>query len=208
VSGDIARALKKQKVSDDFDADALAERVRERIKEILSENKDALKNNWRGKVGDIIDDMIVELEEAEGKFTAGDRALENQKSGEEEPGKEDNQSEFDELMGVAEKKTAGPYDPTNILAPWEEHEKDERGCLPGYHFDPKSGIGCIQTDCSKVTHAHYSFDGYCVCGTSGVPGEKPDDPNLECKLPRNHAGCPGCTYLCLKLIETCPELGG
>ncbi len=83
---------------------------------------------------------------------------------------------------------------------------DENGCAPGYAFSPRSGISCIQTDCSQVEFGHYSYESYCICGSSGSIAENPTDPNKECNYPSNYRSCPGCLYACVHLDEECPEL--
>jgi hypothetical protein len=79
-------------------------------------------------------------------------------------------------------------------------------CPAGYRFDPRSGVGCVQTDCASVPFAHYSYEGYCVCGSSGSINENLNDPNKECGYPSDRAGCPHCLYACVHLNEDCPSL--
>jgi hypothetical protein len=84
--------------------------------------------------------------------------------------------------------------------------KDENGCLPGYVFQPRSGVGCVQEDCNSYEYAHWSYEGYCVCGSSGSISENPKDPNKECGYPPTYRSCPGCVYACVHFDEECPEV--
>ena len=77
-------------------------------------------------------------------------------------------------------------------------------CQTGYYFDARSGIGCKQINCAEVADGHYSFEGYCLCGTSNTDYEKPTDPNKECYLPQTDTGCPGCLVKCVHFDEKCP----
>jgi hypothetical protein len=80
-------------------------------------------------------------------------------------------------------------------------------CPAGFVFDPRSGVGCKQADCASIPSAHYSYEGYCVCGSSGSINENPSDPNKECGYPSEHSACPGCLYACVHLNEECPASG-
>jgi hypothetical protein len=80
-------------------------------------------------------------------------------------------------------------------------------CPAGFVFDPRSGVGCKQADCASIPSAHYSYEGYCVCGSSGSINENPKDPNKECGYPSEHSACPGCLYACVHLDEECPASG-
>jgi len=77
-------------------------------------------------------------------------------------------------------------------------------CPSGYFFDPRSGIGCKQTYCNDISSAHWSYEGYCVCGSSGSETENPLDPNKECYLPADDPSCPGCLAMCKHFNELCP----
>ena len=77
-------------------------------------------------------------------------------------------------------------------------------CNEGYEFSPRF-ILCIQSDCNEVEHAHYSYTGYCICGSSGSVNEKPEDPNKACARAEDYPGCPGCIYACVHLDENCPD---
>jgi hypothetical protein len=69
-------------------------------------------------------------------------------------------------------------------------------------------VGCKQTDCASYSNAHYSYEGYCVCGSSGSINENPADPNKECGRPSTDPACPGCLYACVHLDEECPAAPG
>jgi len=79
-------------------------------------------------------------------------------------------------------------------------------CGAGYDFRPRTGVGCVQTNCNDVPNAHYSYVHYCVCGSSGSINENPNDPNKECHLPPNCGPCPSCVYACVHFDEACPAL--
>lgn len=81
-------------------------------------------------------------------------------------------------------------------------------CPSGYHYERMSGVGCVQTDCKegKITAAHPSYTGQCVCGSAGSINEKPDDPNKACRLPAGCGYCPGCVYACVKTNIECPPI--
>jgi hypothetical protein len=76
-------------------------------------------------------------------------------------------------------------------------------CAAGYEFQRRF-IKCVQSDCYDVEHAHLSYTGDCVCGSSGSINENPEDPNKECSMPLDHASCPNCVYACVHLDEPCP----
>lgn len=81
-------------------------------------------------------------------------------------------------------------------------------CPAGFVFDPRSGVGCKQADCNNVPNGHWSYEGYCVCGSSGSINENPKDPNKECAYPGDYAACPGCLYACVHFDEECPAIPG
>ncbi len=76
-------------------------------------------------------------------------------------------------------------------------------CDPGYVFQRMSGVGCVQENCASIPGAHWSYEGYCVCGSSGSMFEDPNDANKECYLPRACSACPGCVYACVHFDEAC-----
>ncbi len=77
-------------------------------------------------------------------------------------------------------------------------------CPSGYFFDPRSGVGCKQTYCNDIKDAHWSYEGYCICGSSGSETENPLDPNKECYLPADDTSCPSCLAQCKHFNEPCP----
>jgi hypothetical protein len=77
-------------------------------------------------------------------------------------------------------------------------------CPAGYFFDARSGVGCKQTYCNDIESAHWSYEGYCVCGSSGSETEDPTQANKECYLPADDPGCPGCVAMCRHFNEPCP----
>lgn len=83
----------------------------------------------------------------------------------------------------------------------------EGGCAPGYTFCPRCGITCIQKNCGEIENTHYSYESYCVCGSSGSIAENPKDPNKECNYTNAHKACPGCVYACVHFDEECPLEG-
>jgi hypothetical protein len=82
---------------------------------------------------------------------------------------------------------------------------DITDCKNGYKFSPRSGVGCQQINCNEIPDAHYSYTGYCICGTSGSINEKATDPNKECSYPSDYESCPSCLYACVHLDEECPN---
>ena len=77
-------------------------------------------------------------------------------------------------------------------------------CKPGYEWKPRSGVGCVQKNCSDVPDAHWGYTQNCVCGTSGSIHEKDTDPNKECHYPADHKSCPSCVYACVHNDDECP----
>ncbi|MFH1587477.1 MAG: hypothetical protein ABID38_06485 [Candidatus Diapherotrites archaeon] len=75
-------------------------------------------------------------------------------------------------------------------------------CPPGYEFQPNSGVGCVQSNCFSIANAHLSYEGRCVCGSSGSIEENPADPNKECYS--QNESCPGCVVACVGLDQSCP----
>jgi hypothetical protein len=78
-------------------------------------------------------------------------------------------------------------------------------CKPGYEWKPRSGVGCVQSNCNDIPDAHWGYTQDCVCGSSGSIHENSDDPNIECRYPADHASCPSCVYACVHTGETCPH---
>ncbi|MEA3323024.1 MAG: hypothetical protein U9Q12_02275 [Patescibacteria group bacterium] len=81
-------------------------------------------------------------------------------------------------------------------------------CKSGHTWKPRSGVGCVQTNCNDVPHAHWGYTQNCVCGSSGSIHENPDDPNKECYYPSSHTACPGCVYACVHADDKCPTAPG
>ncbi|MFH0829366.1 MAG: hypothetical protein V1907_04280 [Candidatus Kerfeldbacteria bacterium] len=158
-----------------FDLDALRSRIRDEIKRMLRENKEDLQKNWKQRMSEIIDRLVKQLKEEKAQYQNANQANAN-----------DNEN-------------------TNTAAP--EITVDEHGCKPGYTFSPQSGISCIQANCTpdKIPNAHWSYEGYCVCGSSGSIAENVNDPNQECSYPSDYATCPGCVYACVGLKDACPS---
>ena len=77
-------------------------------------------------------------------------------------------------------------------------------CPTGYEFQRMSGVGCVQKNCAAITSAHYSYEGYCICGSAGSINENPNDPNKRCTLSHDNAPCPDCVYACVHNNEPCP----
>ncbi len=78
-------------------------------------------------------------------------------------------------------------------------------CASGYRFDRMSGVGCVQDRCADVSHAFYSYVGYCVCyacGEAGCSGDKAY--SKECRRPHDYKSCPGCLYACIGPGDKCP----
>ncbi len=81
-------------------------------------------------------------------------------------------------------------------------------CKPGYTWEAQSGIGCVQTNCKDISHAHYGYVRDCICGSSGSIRENPNDPNKECRYPSNHTACPSCIYACVHANDECSVAPG
>ena len=77
-------------------------------------------------------------------------------------------------------------------------------CPPGYTFQPNSGVGCVQTYCLDIPYAKYSYEGRCICGSSGSETENAKDANKECFFPPTETGCPSCLVKCVHFDEKCP----
>lgn len=82
---------------------------------------------------------------------------------------------------------------------------DLSDCPPGYEFCRTCGVQCRQKNCNDVTHAHWDYEGHCVCGSSGSIEENPKDPNQECSYGPDNKSCPSCVYACVGLKDKCPE---
>ena len=78
-------------------------------------------------------------------------------------------------------------------------------CGPGYHWEPQSGVGCVQTNCNDVPGAHLGYTSNCVCGSAGSLWENPEDANTPCMRSSTDPSCPSCVYACVHKDESCPE---
>jgi hypothetical protein len=97
--------------------------------------------------------------------------------------------------------------PTEVPAAAAPIPTGEGGCKQGYKLCPQCGISCIQANCDQVEAGHLSYEGYCICGSSGSIAENPKDPNKECYRKPDYAACPGCLYACVHFDEDCPLEG-
>lgn len=178
LTGDLTRLLQQRGYqTSDPDFKNLLEQLKKDIKDELKRNKNYLRENWR----DVLDKKIKEILD---KNKVANQNL-NQ-----------NTNEAGDVSG-------------DLVEDVSSIPKDENGCPPGYTWTPQAGINCSQTNCypDQIPNAHYSYEGYCVCGSSGSIAENAADPNKECAYPPNYAKCPGCIYECVKLDEDCPLEG-
>ncbi len=206
IAGDASRMMKELGYSKDHpDFKKLLDLIKEDIKEQLKNDKQFLKDNWRELINKKIKDILAEYElnkkegSLEGFFLDYKKSNENSaaaNANESADVKEDT-SDLDALLDFE--------DPEERIAPDPALPKDKDGCYPGYHFERLSGVGCVQTNCGAVAHAHYSSTQQCVCGSSGSIAEDPKDYNKECYNRSDNAACPSCVYACVKLDADCPE---
>jgi len=176
LTGDISRILENQgHKSTDPDFKNLLEQLKKDIKDQMKNDKKFLQGNWK----ELLDQKIKEILE-KNKTNLNLNANTNSES---------------ENANTSELPVTEP----------SEIPKDEHGCAPGYTWTPQAGINCSQTNCypDQIPNAHYSFEGYCVCGSSGSIAENKNDPNKECTYPPTYAACPGCVYECVHLDEDC-----
>lgn len=181
VGGDLARVLKGGDTTG-IDLDELKKRIRDEIKVMLKESKEDLRKNWKTKIAEILDKKVAELkEEKEKKTKEAEEAVSGQEKGD---GK--------------------------VAAPAKFYKDPSGNCKSGYKYTPQGGITCIQENCypEAIPNAHWSYEGYCVCGTSGSIAEKPTDPNKECAYPGDYESCPGCVYACVTLDKECSVVKG
>lgn len=80
-------------------------------------------------------------------------------------------------------------------------------CPNGYEWSRRKAW-CVQSSCSKVTHAHLAHGGECVCSTAGGKAQKQTDPIDACRHPPSYAPCPKCVYACVVPGTPCPTAGG
>lgn len=181
LTGDIMRVLESQgHKSTDPDFKNLLEQLKKDIKEQMKNDRKFLQGNWRElldkKIKEILDKNKVNINKAANTNAAANTNTEANANMNEEANTDE------------------------VAIPVDEH-----GCKPGYTWSPQSGISCIQTNCynEAIPNAHWSYEGYCVCGSSGSIAENKNDPNKECTYPATYAKCPGCVYECVKFDEDC-----
>ncbi|MFC1687272.1 hypothetical protein ACFL0L_01740 [Patescibacteria group bacterium] len=201
VAGDSTRILLDLGYDRDHpDFKNLLDKIKADIKEQLKSDRDYLKGNWKQVLEQKIKDILAEYEIKKEEGNLEEFFLGNTNKNTNTEASDTSQDDlFDELLNVTEDGD----EPTNQP---KELPKDADGCLPGYHYDRKV-IGCVQTNCneSSIAHAHISYDGYCVCGSSGSIAEDPTDFNQECSYGKDYATCPGCVYKCEKIGGDCVE---
>lgn len=178
LTGDISRILQNQGYkTDDPDFKNMLELIKKDIKNELKNNRNYLKDNWRELMDKKIKEILDKYKQDKNKNVnaANTNGAAN--------------------ANVEEITNTNPA----------EIPKDEYGCPPGYTWSPQSGISCIQTNCytEAIPNAHWSYEGYCVCGSSGSISENQKDPNKECTYPAGYAKCPGCVYECVHFDEDC-----
>lgn len=181
LTGDIMRVLESQgHKSTDPDFKNLLDQLKKDIKEQMKNDRKFLQGNWRElldkKIKEILDKNKVNANKAANANVAANTNTEANANANEEAN-------------------------TNEVA----IPVDEYGCEPGYIWDRMSGVGCKQTNCynEAIPNAHWSYEGYCVCGSSGSVNENSKDPNKECTYPADYAKCPGCVYECVHFNEDC-----
>ena len=77
-------------------------------------------------------------------------------------------------------------------------------CPPGFRWEPRSGVGCVQIDCFKIEHAKYSYTQRCICEDGYKPCHELVDytgfDESKCK-----PNCPRVKLIaCVKPDEPCP----
>jgi len=165
-----------------FDLDDLKDRVGNRVKDILAENKDGLKGNLKDNIKNILDSIIKDME--------------NEKSG-----------LTDKVDGLAEsavnnkpEEKKNPYSDDELATSLTDITKDEFGCKAGYEWQRMSGVGCVQKDC-VAAGGHYSYTKACICSfVDPQPGAK----TKACMRPSNYIACPSCVYACVGPDSDCP----
>ncbi len=167
----------------EFDLDDLKDRVGDRIKEILAENKDGLKGNLKDHIRNILDQIVKDMgSEKEGLTDKGDELAE---------------SAADQSGG----KKKSPYNDDELATSLTDIPKDKFGCKPGYEWQRMSGVGCVQKDCGAAG-GHYSYTKACICS---FVNPKPGDKTKSCIRPSNYIACPSCVYACVGADSDCPE---
>ncbi|MBD3261497.1 MAG: hypothetical protein GF334_07415 [Candidatus Altiarchaeales archaeon] len=89
-------------------------------------------------------------------------------------------------------------------------------CPPGFSWRRMSGVGCVQSDCNDIPHAHWSYTSACICASM----DNIDDPDEDmyskmCTEPVDYEGfdrekcsrfCPGSKVIsCILPTEKCPD---
>ena len=166
-----------------FDLDDLRDRVGDRIREILAENKDGLKGNLKDHIKNILDQIMIDMQ--------------NEKEGVTDKADELTNSAVDNKP--EEKKN--PYNDDELATTLTEIPKDEFGCKPGYEWQRMSGVGCVQKNCSDAG-GHYSYTKACICSFVNT---KPGDKTKSCMRPSNYLACPSCIFACVEPETDCPE---
>ncbi len=77
-------------------------------------------------------------------------------------------------------------------------------CPPGFHFEPSSGVGCVQTNCLTIPNAKYNAGQRCICL----------DNFHACTVPVDNTGvdcgpfCPPVLLeACVPADQPCPDAG-
>lgn len=175
VEREMEKALGEDPDLTDEQQAELLDRIKTNLKAQLRQQADYLKKNWDQHIQDILQEE------------ARKSGLEVKKLGEQASEQDQGKEEEDKRDEGSASKGTG-YE-----------------CDPGYEWSPQSGVGCIQANCNDITHAHWSYEGYCVCGSSGSMFEDPSDPNKECAYGPDKESCAGCVYACVHLDEECPQ---
>jgi len=187
AAGDISSMLNVKELSQRFDSEEIKEKVRNRIKKILDEDKAALTSDWQNKIRSIIGEVIDETEK----------------------NKEDAENSTDELNKSGDEKESSDKEETY---PWDEKSEEEKPesdkisdnlsaarCKSGYIWEPKAEVGCVQIDCREIVDADWNYFGICVCD------ETNSDKSKECYRDINYKPCPRCVYACVHANEDCPD---
>ena len=76
-------------------------------------------------------------------------------------------------------------------------------CPPGFHFEPMSGVGCVQDKCPTSGNMHYSSTQRCICNDGYYGCTKPIDPGFDMTLCGPH--CPQNELVaCVASPKECP----
>ncbi len=166
-----------------FNSNEFRQRVKDRIKQVLAENRQNLGENFFQTMQEVIREMEEEV--ANEKDEVADQA----------------QHSAAEAEGPSsEKEQASPYSADELADNLADIPRDEHGCLPGYVWRRMSGVGCVQKDCRDVG-AHYSYTQVCICS---FVNPKPGAKTKACLRPANYRACPSCVYACVGPDEECP----